>query len=884
MGREPELGHLEETLDALESGSAACVAVEGEPGIGKTRLLHELRERAESRGHVVLSGAAAEFERDLPFSVVVDALDAYVVSQDLEERDGWSDELATELGRVLPSLGSAGGGEGAVADERFRAHRAVRRLLELIAAERPLVVVLDDLHWSDGASAELLAALVRRPPRARVLLALGFRPARVEGHLAAAVTGAGALRLELGQLSETQAAELLSGMDASAVADLYRRGGGNPFYLEQLGRSGDGTRSIAEAIAGELETLAPRSRAFLDGAAVAGEPFEPDLAAEIAELDQVEGLAALDDLIALDLVRSTDVPRRFAFRHPLVRSAVYEATGGGWRLAAHARAAEALARRGAAAPERAHHVEMSATQSDVDAIEVLLAAGEAAASRAPEAAARWYEGALRLLPAQDAERQVDVRVALANALRAAGDLERCRSALLEAIDLLPPDAVTRRVELTTLCAGVEHWRGLHDDAHRRLLRALEELPDAGTSAAAALQIELGTDGLFALDMEQALSMGSAALETARELDDRMLIAAAGAALGLITATAGRFDEAREHHAATLPMIDAATDEELAPRLEALFHLGWTETYLEHFDSAIEHAQRGMEIARSIGEGRLLGPLMLVQGYPFQMQGRLAEDLEMAETAVEAARLSANPHSLYWALYELAWAHYYAGAWTRPSPRWTRASRWTRGCSAGRCRPPAEGPAGSAPAASSSSGIPLCLETMRAFAAADFQVAVQRWFDYEIIALAEIALGNIEAAHEEADKAEEYAEQIGVRLAACIAGRTRAAVCLAEGDGAAAAAAAAAGAAAGRRSARSSRSRSRGCFRAAGWLPPARRRRRSRCCATPSTCSTSAARFVSATRPAASCASSARGPSRADRAPRTTPAWARSPSASARSPT
>ena len=79
VGRERELGHLEATLDALDGGAAACLTVEGEPGIGKTRLLDELRGRAEERGHVVLSGAAAEFEREMPFSVWVDALDAYVV-------------------------------------------------------------------------------------------------------------------------------------------------------------------------------------------------------------------------------------------------------------------------------------------------------------------------------------------------------------------------------------------------------------------------------------------------------------------------------------------------------------------------------------------------------------------------------------------------------------------------------------------------------------------------------------------------------------------------------------------------------------------------------------------------------------------------------------
>ena len=82
---------------------------------------------------MVLSGAAAEFEREMPFSVWVDALDAYVASQDFAGHDSWDDDLAAELAQVLPSLRGSNGADGAVADERYRAHRAVSRLLRLIA-------------------------------------------------------------------------------------------------------------------------------------------------------------------------------------------------------------------------------------------------------------------------------------------------------------------------------------------------------------------------------------------------------------------------------------------------------------------------------------------------------------------------------------------------------------------------------------------------------------------------------------------------------------------------------------------------------------------------------------------------------------------------------
>ena len=534
VGRDTELGHLQATLDALDGGSAACLTVEGEPGIGKTRLLDELRRRAEERGHVVLSGAAAEFEREMPFSVWVDALDAYVVAQGLDRPRRVGRGPGCRAGSCPSVRGTSNGDSAAIADERYRTHRAVRRLLGLIADGQPLVLVLDDLQWSDGASIELVSALIGRVPDAPVLLALGFRPAQADQRLAAAVANPPVTRLELQQLSQQEAAQLLGQVDAESVAAIYRHGGGNPFYLEQLGRAsgedltaalaGQGVEGglpagVKGAIAGELESLSAPSRAFLDAAAVAGEPFEPDLAAVIAELSQADGLDALDDLLELDLIHPTEVPRRFIFRHPLVRRAVYESTRGGWRLGAHGRAADALAARGAAPAERAHHIEQSAGPGDQEAIELLLEAGRAAASRAPATAARWFEAALRLLPDSDTQRQVEVRVALASALRSVGELDRCRASLLEATDLLDP--ADRRAQGRAdrpVCGG----RALAGAPRRRpppAHRAWDELADHDTPEAAALQIELGLDGMYRLDFDQAIEVGAAALDASRAVGD-----------------------------------------------------------------------------------------------------------------------------------------------------------------------------------------------------------------------------------------------------------------------------------------------------------------------------------------------------------------------------
>jgi ATP/maltotriose-dependent transcriptional regulator MalT len=803
VGRDSELAQLEEALSALDRDDAACLAVEGEAGIGKTRLLAELRARADARGHVVLSGAAAEFEQDLPFSVLVDALDAYVVSHDLRDREAWDADLERELRQILPSLGRNGAGSGEVADERYRTHRALRRLLAMIAEERPLVLVLDDLHWSDGASAEVISALIRRQLPPRTLLVLGFRPGRAAERLAGALADPRVTRLVLGQLSESEATTMLGRGDPEVAKAIYRLAGGNPFYLEQLGRPGvsgaflrasDGATigvppAVGAAIAGELLSLPRAARLFLDAAAIAGEPFEPDLAAAIAELPEGDALAALDDLLGLDIVRPTDVPRRFIFRHPLLRQAVYESTGGGWRLAAHARAAAALAAAGRPPAERAHHVEHSARPGDGEAIEVLLEAGRAAIGRAPATAARWFGAALRLLPSAEVERQVAVRVELASARRSSGDLEGCRAALLEATALLGPDAAARRVELTALTAAVEHWQGHHADAHRRLQRAWEELPEHGTPEAATLQVELAVDGLYEQDFEQTFAMGEAALDTARSLDDPGLIATAAAALALGEAAAARTAAALQHRDESLERIERMDDAELAARLDAFYYLGWAENYLERYDEAIAHADRGVALARATGQGRLLVPLMLQRCYPMEIQGRLAEAREICETAAEIARMSANPHYLFWALCELGWAHYYAGDLDRAMAAAEESIRIGGRVSGG-----------TMPSSGGGGGWILAVvwfelgEVDRARRMMDEVggegmtnwIPVERNFNWENVAIAELALGNLDVAGEIAERAERSAELIPLHLPTVLAKRTRAVVQLAAGDPAGAA--------------------------------------------------------------------------------------------------
>ena len=201
--------------------------------------------------------------------------------------------------------------------------------------------------------------------------------------------------------SDEEANEFLgAAVDADSAAWLYAESGGNPFYLQQLARAAGSTMvvtvdeaavgdvevpaAVAVALAQEMGLLSDDARLVLQSAAVAGDPFDPDIAAAAAGVSEPVALEALDALLRLDLVRRTEVPRRFRFRHPLVRRAVYESTPAGWRLGAHARCADLLAARAASPAERAHHLRRSAKQGDMAAIATLREAGEMAAASTSE--------------------------------------------------------------------------------------------------------------------------------------------------------------------------------------------------------------------------------------------------------------------------------------------------------------------------------------------------------------------------------------------------------------------------------------------------------------------------------------------------------------------
>jgi ATP/maltotriose-dependent transcriptional regulator MalT len=670
VGRSEELGVLEQVLGQADEGHAAAIEVVGEPGIGKTRLLAELAGHADADGRLVLQGSASELEVDLPFSVFVDALDEYVRGLDPRSFDRLGEVTRTELAHVIPSLSAlATGHEVAVQHERYRTHSAVRALLEHLAATSTLVLVLDDLHWADAASVELLGALLRRPPAAPVLIALGLRPRGGSERLVAALERshrAGELvRIELDALTPDEARELLGeSVEAARASALFEESGGNPFYLEQLSRStGVSTAgpsplltetgvpsAVAASLSEEVALLSPPARLVLEGAAVAGDPFEPELAAAAAATSESEAVAALDELLQLDLVRTTDVPRRFRFRHPLIRRAVYEATAVGSRLGAHERCAEALAMRGATPSALAHHVERSAREGDIGAAAVLRRAGEESVRLAPASAAHWFGEALRLLPATaPAEERIELLLARSRALTAVGRFNDSHGALLDALEIVPSDSHALRARLARACAGVESNLGQQEQARDRLTTALDSLPDQGSPEAVALMLELIVNALWRTKHEEVHEAAERAVNAARQLGDTPLIAAAVAELALADSILGEAGRAESNRSEAAALVDSLSDDELARHLEAAAWLAGVELYLDRYAEGEAHANRALAVARATGQGELFLLLAATLGGLLRQRGKLAEAGELLDGGIEAARLLGNTHALIWTL-------------------------------------------------------------------------------------------------------------------------------------------------------------------------------------------------------------------------------------------
>jgi DNA-binding SARP family transcriptional activator len=443
VGRDAELAVLGAAWDRAAGGARHVVVVTGEAGIGKTRLATEAAQRVAAQGGLVLFGRCDE-EAIVPYQPIVEALDGYVAATPAEELRAMDDAGWAELAAVLPSLHGtrpAGGGP----DGRARLFDAVTTLVASVAADRPVLLVLDDLQWADDDTLLLVRHLLRRAGDAPVLVVAISRdhdvvPGSVLGDVIHALDRDGWVRrLPLAGLEESDVRALVRqsvpspGDHAALTRRLVAETAGNPFLVTEMLRTtldaADAPIPIGvqELVVGRLGRLGDAAIDLLRAAAVAGASFELDLAAAAAGLDEVATLDALDAALGSGLV-AEETAERYRFPHDIVRRTLVAQLSGARRRALHGRLAEAIEsqradRLHAYTAILAHHTSSAAgPRGDGRAVRwSRAAAAQAAERRALVEAVRLQRQALARVPADDGSQRAEVLTDLAMALLAAGD-------------------------------------------------------------------------------------------------------------------------------------------------------------------------------------------------------------------------------------------------------------------------------------------------------------------------------------------------------------------------------------------------------------------------------------------------------------------------------
>lgn len=659
LGRAVELARFDALLDRAaddargtgrgdelrDSGRSRLVDITGEAGIGKSRLLGEVCARARRRGMTVLRGRATEYERQVPFQLFTDAL----AHLDPHALDGFE-----EADAVAPLLQRSG------AVDRFGLHRSTAVLLARLAAPSGLLLALDDLHWADPASLELLDHLVRHPVHAPVVLAVTRRDRQSPESLAARLTReldtGTVVRLGLRPLSARDCAELAGpGLPPTETAALYAASEGNPFYFLTLLQAHRG-RTTAESSAppglgtlllDELTGLAPSRRGIVDAVAVLGEHATPAMVSRVTGRSGAAFTADVHALTRRDLLRSAP-QGLLTLRHPVVRTLVHESTPFLRRVEMHRLAAQELARAGASATERAHHVEQSLTAWDPEAVAVLDEAAARTARTAPASSAHWLDVALRHLPhtPEHTARRRELVLRRARALAACGGLRESRDLLQELIatprrspggPAIGENEDRLRVRAVVLCALVERHLGRCTEAVALLRRELARGP--APADVVRLGLELGSAAPQDSDTSYAevRTEVEVALVAARSMGDEVGEAGVLAVAALGEAYEGNMTAAHGFARQAAALVDSLPDNDLTALCEPLARLGWAEAFLEHYPDAERHAERGLDIARRSGQHYVVPHLLLCLSHVRVQTCRISSALELADQAEDIAR-------------------------------------------------------------------------------------------------------------------------------------------------------------------------------------------------------------------------------------------------------
>jgi len=430
IGRQEQLSQLEDALLSVNRGEGRFVVLTGEAGIGKTRLATELTKRARKLGCDVLWGSCSEAELALPYLPFVEAVGNHLRERDPAVLRADLGSAAAELAQLFPQLsdGPPTAPVGDPAQAKLRLFESVVTLLELWARGRGLLLVVDDVHWADSSTRELLDYVARRLVRSRVMILATYRSDELDRRhplrrMVQVWRRVGLTEtIAVSAMSPRDVAEMIAAIlnadevNAELASIVNARAEGNPFVLEEMLKealdrgeisrtetgwqpgSADALRmpeTVRDAVLLRLGRLDAEQIEVLRAAAVLGRSFDYRLLVEVVEADERVVLAALESAVAQQLFEEgAYASDRYSWRHALTQEAIASDTVVPKRQRIHSRAADALLRTAGTATEVARHL-LGAGRTDQAVDACLRAAQEAERAVAFREAAELLE---RVLP------------------------------------------------------------------------------------------------------------------------------------------------------------------------------------------------------------------------------------------------------------------------------------------------------------------------------------------------------------------------------------------------------------------------------------------------------------------------------------------------------
>ena len=363
VGRSQELARLRELLGRAADGQPLVVLIGGEAGVGKTRLAEQLAAIAIEQGARVMRGGCVPLgEEGVPFAPVIEALRGLAGDLDPAELKAVAGPASAELGSLLPDVAwsdHAAAGTGVAGAGQGRLFELLLGVVQRLAERAPLLLIMEDLHWADRSTRDLVAYLAAYLRSGRVMVVLTFRSDELHrshplrGLLGELGRNRRVQRLELPPFTRAELAEQLAGLlgavpSARLVDDIYARSAGNPFFAEELVLAGGGTDpgplppSLQDVLLTRVVRLDPRTQQLLRVTAAAGPGVTQPLLAAVAGMDEQTLMDGLREAVDQQILLPEPSGAGYLFRHALVADAVYGELLPGERIRLHTALAGAL--------------------------------------------------------------------------------------------------------------------------------------------------------------------------------------------------------------------------------------------------------------------------------------------------------------------------------------------------------------------------------------------------------------------------------------------------------------------------------------------------------------------------------------------------------------